>query len=79
MEAAFSAIAQASVQSQVSYAVAGKAMEMMRQEGGAALELLKGAAQVQSKAVRQAHEGFAAAVGEIAKMIDENGRLDVTA
>lgn len=78
MEAAFSAIAQASVQSQVSYAVAAKAMDMMRQEGGAAIELLKGAAQVQAKATAQAHEGVAAAVGEISKMIDENGRLDVT-
>lgn len=78
MEAAFSAISQASVQSQVSYAVAAKAMDAMRQEGGAALELLKGAAQVQSKAVRQAHQGFAAAMDELTSLIDENGRLDVT-
>lgn len=79
MEAAFSAIAQASFQSKVSYAVAAKAMDMMRQEGGAAIELLKSAAQVQAKATARASEGLAAAVEELAKLTDENGRLDVTA
>ncbi len=79
MEAALSAITQASYQSQVSYAVAAKAMDAMRQEGGAALALLQGAAQVQSQAVARADAGMAAAVEELSKLTDENGRLDVTA
>jgi len=79
MEAALSAISQATYQSQVSYAVAAKAIDAMRQEGGAALALLKGAAQVQSQAVGRSNAGVAAAVEELSKMTDENGRLDVTA
>jgi hypothetical protein len=79
MEAALIAISQASYQSKVSYAVAAKAMDAMRQQGGAAIELLKGAAAVQSKAVAQANEGFAAAMDQLSSAIDDNGRLDVTA
>jgi hypothetical protein len=79
MEAALSAITQASYQSQVSYAVAAKAMDAMRQEGGAALALLQGAAQVQSQAVGRAGAELAGAVEELTKLTDENGRLDVTA
>ncbi len=79
MEAALSAITQALYQSQVSYAVAAKAMDAMRQEGGAALALLEGAAKVQSQAVGRGDAGVAAAVEELAKLTDENGRLDVTA
>ncbi len=79
MEAAFSAISQASYQSQVSYAVAAKAMDAMRQEGGAALALLEGAAKVQSQAVGRAGAQLAGAVEELAKLTDENGRQDVTA
>ena len=78
MEAAFSAISQASVQSQVSYAVAGKAMDAMRQQGGAAIALLKSAAEVQSQAVNKSGASMAAAVEELSKLTDENGRLDVT-
>ncbi|MBX3402645.1 MAG: hypothetical protein KF699_04445 [Phycisphaeraceae bacterium] len=78
MEAAFSAITQASYQSQISYAVAAKAMDAMRQEGGAALALLAGAAKVQSQAVGRSDAGVAA-VEELSRFTDGNGRLDVTA
>lgn len=78
MEAALSSIAQASQQSQISYAVAAKAMDAMRQEGGAALALLDAASKVQSQAVSRSGESVAAAVEELSKLTDENGRLDVT-
>lgn len=79
MEAAFSAITQASYRSQVSYAVAAKAMGTARQQGDAAIALLESAAQVQAGAAARSEAHLAAAVRDVGRLIDDNGRLDVTA
>lgn len=72
MEAAFSAIAQASVQSQVSYAVAAKALGTVRQQGDAAVALLAAASKVQEAALESGREGGSS-------IYDDRGGLDVTA
>jgi len=77
MEAAFSAIVQASYQSRVSYAVAAKAMDAMRQDGAAALELLATAGKVQSQAIARGEAQVAQAVEGLSRLTDETGRLDV--
>lgn len=51
--AAFSAISQAQVQSQVSYAVARKSLDQVKAQGDAAIALLQSAAEVQSSAQQQ--------------------------
>lgn len=51
--AAFSAISQAQVQSQVSYAVARKSLDAAEAQGNAAIALLQSAAEVQSNAQQQ--------------------------
>lgn len=76
MEAAFSAITQASYQSQISYAVAAKAMSAVRQQGDAAIALLQSAVEVQA---RVGSVGEAAAAVSAGQAVDETGRLDVTA
>ena len=76
MEAAFSAITQASYQSQISYAVAAKAMSAVRQQGDAAIALLQSASEVQAN-IGSFGEAGAAVSGGLA--VDQTGRLDVTA
>lgn len=78
MEAAFSAITQASFQSRVSYAVAAKAMDAMRQEGAAALALLAAAGKVQSRALARGEGQVAEALEGLSRLTNESGRLDVT-
>lgn len=72
MEAAFSAIAKASLQSQVSYAVVAKALGTVRQQGDAAVALLAAAGKVQEAALESGREGGPS-------ISDDRGGLDVTA
>ena len=73
MEASLSAIKQADTQSRIAYAVAGKALDAMKQEGEGALKLLDGAAKLHQAASAR----FEGSVARLTAINGVGGGVDV--